>query len=520
MPSLQDAIALQPLQKYINAPTVMDAQGNYTLIKNPDTGQWEVAYGGFGTNNTFAPTGGGDQPYTDPATGRQVAWSGDDAGNGQWKYVTGSDPENGYTLGDAVSGSAQSLMLPRSVAEKLQADPNFMPQVKRSGVGPVQQSRGSDWGADYGFLVPGGLAAGAAALAGAAGGAGATSLAATPFSGAGSALDLATPLSQSLGGNFAAGAGSALDLSVPLGSQVGAGVAGAAAPAAINANSLASNFGTTDSPIQWDAPTSTMSSGTPTTGSPFGSATPGSALDINTPLSSSLGNTTMTAAGGSPLDIYAPLGGAATGAGALTLSQLAQGSSVATGAMTLSKMLGLTGDGATAVDALGKAVPGLIGAYAANQQGSALSDLATKYSEYGAPSRARYEASMAPGFDPNSIPGYSAAVDNSLDALLRRLSTQGNPFGNPGGLVEARKAVVSGTAMPAIQEYQRANLAGGGLANMNAAVPGLDSGAIGANSNVYGALGDSAASIFTPKTQPTSLSELLRQLKMSGLALA
>lgn len=158
----------------------------------------------------------------------------------------------------------------------------------------------------------------------------------------------------------------------------------------------------------------------------------------------------------------------------------------------------------------GQALPGLLGAYASNQQTNALKSLADQYAAYGAPSRARYEASMSPGFDPSTIPGYKGALDTASDSLLRRLSASGgNPFGNPGGLIEANKAVVAGTALPAVQDYQRMNAGTGGLANLAAAYPATQNAATGANANIYNSLGVAAADIFNPRQ---SLNDLLKSM--------
>ena len=136
------------------------------------------------------------------------------------------------------------------------------------------------------------------------------------------------------------------------------------------------------------------------------------------------------------------------------------------------------------------ALPGLLGAYASNQQTNALTSLADRYAEYGAPSRARYEASMTRGFDPTSIAGYQGALDTASNTLLRRLSAQnGNPYGNPGGLIEANKQIVAGTALPAVQEYQRMNAGTGGLASLAAAYPQTQNAATGSNANMYNSIG-------------------------------
>jgi hypothetical protein len=123
---------------------------------------------------------------------------------------------------------------------------------------------------------------------------------------------------------------------------------------------------------------------------------------------------------------------------------------------------------------------------------------------------------MAPGFDPMGIPGYKTAIDNSMESQLYGLSTQGNPFGNPSGLIDANKRVVAGTAMPAIQNYQQMNAVNGGLASMNSAVPGLQAASAQASGNIFNALGGAAADAFsTPKDN--SLATLLKQFQGNNI---
>src|SRR6185503_17297017 len=78
-----------------------------------------------------------------------------------------------------------------------------------------------------------------------------------------------------------------------------------------------------------------------------------------------------------------------------------------------------TDDYAKLLSTLGSTALGVLGS---NQQAKSLSDLASKYQEYGAPSRARFQASMSPGFDPMSMPGYAGAVDSASKGILARLS--------------------------------------------------------------------------------------------------
>lgn len=147
---------------------------------------------------------------------------------------------------------------------------------------------------------------------------------------------------------------------------------------------------------------------------------------------------------------------------------------------------------------------------------NAYNNLAGQYMAFGAPSRARYEASMTPGFDPNSIPGYAGAVDTASKGILARLAaTAGNPWGNPGGLIEANKQIISGTALPAIDAYQRLNAGTGGYAGFNAAAPAAATAGIGAQGGVYNAVGSGLAGLLNP--QP-SLYDTLRGLGIKGLS--
>lgn len=186
------------------------------------------------------------------------------------------------------------------------------------------------------------------------------------------------------------------------------------------------------------------------------------------------------------------------------------------GTQQLIKKMMQDGDSNGLMSLLGKLGAAGLGAYGSNAQANSLQALAEKYAAFGAPSRARYEASMQPGFDPMSIPGYAGAVDTASKSLLARLSASGgSPFGNPGGLIDANKQIISGTALPAISEYQRTNLAGGGVANMSAAVPGIETSAIGKEGDIYSSLGYGLNAITQPKQ--LSLADLARAYSMMGL---
>lgn len=174
-----------------------------------------------------------------------------------------------------------------------------------------------------------------------------------------------------------------------------------------------------------------------------------------------------------------------------------------------------TGLPAWAFDAAGKIIPGLIGAYASGQQADALKALADQQLAVGAPSRARYEASFAPGFDVTQDPALKSALEGTSDTLLRRLSAgQGNPFGDPGGLIEANKSVMNNVALPYLNTYRNQNASTGGYGAFSTAAPQTQMAGIGADSNIWNALGSSAANVFNP--QPT-LADLLKQMKSTGI---
>jgi hypothetical protein len=178
----------------------------------------------------------------------------------------------------------------------------------------------------------------------------------------------------------------------------------------------------------------------------------------------------------------------------------------------LSNPSNLASGGKGLLSMLGSLGAGGLQALASNRQANSLSALANQYMNLGGPSRARFEASMTPGFDPMSIPGYAGALDSTSKAVMARLAAQGgNPYGNPGGLIDANKAIVSGTALPAIQNYQGTNLNAGYGPGFGAGAA-AQTGAINANANVLAGLGSAVGSATAPDN---SLASLLAQLKAS-----
>lgn len=154
------------------------------------------------------------------------------------------------------------------------------------------------------------------------------------------------------------------------------------------------------------------------------------------------------------------------------------------------------------------AVPGLLGAYASSRQSDNLSDLATKFGEYGGPSRARYEASFQPGFTMANDPGYQDALDQSAKATLHGLSVQGNPAGSPNAWAQSLQDNYQKTAYPALQQYRNQNAATSGIGAFNSAAPGLATGQLQSNANMYNGIGSAIGNVTNP-TQ--SLADILKQ---------
>ena len=90
----------------------------------------------------------------------------------------------------------------------------------------------------------------------------------------------------------------------------------------------------------------------------------------------------------------------------------------------------------------------------------------------------------------------------------------GNPAGNPAALSEILDRLYKGTAYPALQNYRGLNANAGGIASGTAAAPGLDTAAINAKTNIYGAIGGGIADVFNP---PKSLAQQFADLRRMGV---
>jgi hypothetical protein len=249
------------------------------------------------------------------------------------------------------------------------------------------------------------------------------------------------------------------------------------------------------------------------------------------------GTTGATLAPGMGLELGTGLTAGATGAAGIT-SAGAAGTALAPGffaAESLYPVVGAAAGGAAATGAAssagstaagrilsgegsledflrlgGQALPGLIGAYASDQQSDALRRLSEQYMALGAPSRARYESSFAPGFSMASDPGYKDMLDATTKSFLHKASVGGNPVDSPNAWKQTLSDVNANFAYPALQDYRRVNAGTGGLAALTSAAPATATGSIAAQGNVYNSLGGMTADIFSP---PRSLEDVLKGLK-------
>ena len=204
-----------------------------------------------------------------------------------------------------------------------------------------------------------------------------------------------------------------------------------------------------------------------------------------------------------------PADAAAAGAGA---ANVGAGAAATTGTTALSRVIAaLTAGTAPSLDdaltVFGQAAPSVLAMIASGNQADALKGLSEQFAAYGAPSRARYEASFAPGFMP---PEVQTSIDAATETGLRKLSASGgNPFGNPSGLAELNRFVTGNVALPAIQQYRNQQAATGGYGAFNAAAPGAAANSIGADSNIWNAAGYGLGQLFNP---PQSLSQQIERL--------
>jgi hypothetical protein len=159
-------------------------------------------------------------------------------------------------------------------------------------------------------------------------------------------------------------------------------------------------------------------------------------------------------------------------------------------------------------------LPGVLGAIASDKQADAYSDLARDYMAVGAPARARFEASYAPGFSMEDDPGYKEALEQAAKATMHGLSVGGNPAGSPNAWAQSLRDLYQQQTYKALQDYRNQNASAGGMGALTQAAPGAANSAIASQGNVFNALGAAANDIFNP---PKTLTQILREIRAAGM---
>jgi hypothetical protein len=162
---------------------------------------------------------------------------------------------------------------------------------------------------------------------------------------------------------------------------------------------------------------------------------------------------------------------------------------------------------------LARGLPGALGAVGAAYQANQYGNLANDYMAVGAPSRARFEASYAPGFSMENDPGYKDALDQAAKATLHGLSIGGNPAGSPNAWAQSLTDLYQKTAYQALQQYRNQNASAGGLAALTQAAPAAAGNAVSSTGNIFNGVGAAANDIFNP---PKSLTQLFREIRAAG----
>jgi hypothetical protein len=342
---------------------------------------------------------------------------------------------------------------------------------------------GAAGGAAFGGAA-GGAAAGEGAAAGAGAAEGGAAAGAAEGAGAGAAEGAAAGGSTA-GAAEGAGAYGGFDSAAIAGADYGAGAAPSAAydGIAYGGGGDAGAGATTMPPAQ--AAQDPTFGGTLTQTSPYAYENVGNVSSFGTTAPQAF----STTGGGSSA--------AAGAAGGTALSRILDGTATTADYLSIGGSLGTTA----------------LGVYGANRQAQSLRDLAGKYMEMGAPSRARYEGSFAPGFTMANDPGYTDALNQAAKGSLHGLSVNGNPADSPNAWNASLTDLYQKTAYPALQNYRGINANAGGLSSFAEAAPGAASSAINADAGKLNAIGAGAADIFNP---PKSLAQILREARMYG----
>lgn len=198
-----------------------------------------------------------------------------------------------------------------------------------------------------------------------------------------------------------------------------------------------------------------------------------------------------------------PAQAASTGIGAANAANGANNATTpAANGSALSRILDGTATTADYTQVLGGVGAAGLGAFGAIQQANAFRDLAEKARADRAPFLAKANEWMA---NPDAY--YAGPGKSSLNAVLRGLSVNGNPFGNATSLALATEA--------GMRDWRGAVTGFGnmGLAGEDTRAQ-LGSNAINSDAGVWNAIGGGIADVTRPRN---SLTDLYRQLRTEGL---
>lgn len=205
------------------------------------------------------------------------------------------------------------------------------------------------------------------------------------------------------------------------------------------------------------------------------------------------------AGGASGGDVVGGIGGALSGGEGAGLGAGLSLSNAQSGGSALSRLF--SGD-ATAADyaqLAGSLGSTALGAYGANQQADAYSDVANKYLSLGDPYRQMLLKTYDPNYSIADSPDFKNALDVGAQAAARATSAKvGNPVDNPGAYAEMQKYISGSLALPQLNTT-RSQLGTFGQLGTNVAGAN-DTQAAGQTSGMYNALGYGLGQITQPQS--------------------
>lgn len=491
-----------------------DTAGNITGTKQLPSYRQALAAMGLTPERVRDSGVGGDYLQYDAATGKMsgvystgvpagaIAGAGDDGKGG----VVSQNPYG--TLTDVGGGNMQQVM-PSAEYQKLTeslhpSDPvsSFLDQ----------------YGVAMMMAAGGGLTAAYGGAAGAAGGG-----AAAPAAGTAAGSVLPESYWSMLAGGDAAGLPSAAAGTIGAEGAAGGAAAGAGATAfPTTAAEIAAANQAAAAAVGEGVASGTTGLATGATGATGGLSSLLDGLPNLPPGSTTLASSVLGGNGGFPTttgeinaaNTYAAnqIGeGVASGTSGLgTAASAAQGAGSA-----LSRILdgtATTSDWASVLGSAGSTALGVLGSQA---QTGALKDMQDKYLALGAPSRARLEASYAPGYSVFDDAATRDAATRAADISARSYSAHGgNPFGNPTAQSGIYQSVLAGVGLPQLNTYRSQNASSGQLGLNTAGT--ASAGVAGSTDNLYNSLGYGLGQLTQPQNNNAGSLQALLKLATGG----